>query len=138
MNLFDALKQKRNLRRPIPSHLGSNGDGWLDYQHIMILLTDGPSVGGFGKGFSLDEFDILATDWEVRRSATERLQDRINAIIRYTNIHPTILDVSEQDFEEIRAEICSRPIPDKDRGWGWDGLMLYTHSGKTHIVKARK
>lgn len=129
MNVIEALKQKRNLRRPVPSHMGSNGDGWLDWRYVLAQLSENNRYGGIPEG------DVMAEDWEVQTSAGERLQNRIHEMICNTGLHPTVLDVSEADYREIEGETFRRG----GRGLGWNQLVVYmSHKGPTRIVKARK
>lgn len=126
MNVIEALRMRRNLRRPVESHMGSNGDGWLDWRYVLVLLTEGASHG-------LPEADVMADDWEVQSWARERLQKRISRMMEDTGIHPTVLDISEADFEEFRSEAA---IP--TWGFGKDVLVFYAASGTTRIAIARK
>lgn len=140
MNIIEALNQKRNLRLPIPKHMGSNGDGWLGHEYVLGLLIEGEQKawGTLFGGRLIEREDFLSDKWEVQSSAGERLQDRISQMIQNTGLYPTILDVSEEDYREIERDIYSRGIPDKDRG-RYEQLVVYmSHKGPTRIVKARK
>lgn len=131
MNLFEALKQKRNLRRPIPSHLGSNGDGWLGREQVVSHLTGGYTL--FTTSSLIQEVDLLAEDWEVQETAVERLQRRITNIHMTTGIHPEVLDVPEKELEELEDAA-------KYSAWSWGRMTLefYAPSGGVRLVKARK
>ncbi len=132
MNIVEALRQKRNLRRPIAKHLGTGDHGWISWKYILEALS-----GQFHTSVIVEE-DVLADDWEVQSCAGSRLQERIHQMIRDTNVHPTILDVSEEDYAELYADLMRMPTPDKDRGL-WNQLVVYmSHKGSTRIVKARK
>lgn len=128
MNVIDALQKKRNLRRLVPSHVGSNGDGWLSWQYVLTKLTEG----------GLPEVDVTAYDWEVQSSAGDRLQTHIRQIEMETGKTPNVLDVPEEDFNEIEQDCWRRGVKDKDRGY-YQQLVVYMGlKGETRIVKARK
>lgn len=67
MNLIQALKTGKPLRRPIAKHLGSSGDGWLGNEWVKSLLLP-PKTSAY-LGAPIDRFlsdeDIMADDWEV-------------------------------------------------------------------------
>lgn len=50
-----------------------------------------------------DRNDLNATDWEFQITAEERLQYRIHDMVVATGICPNVLDVSESDWEVLRA-----------------------------------
>lgn len=69
MNLIEALRKNRPLRRPSPKLLGSNGDGWIGRDLILSQLLGGwPSrlMGDYRPSWWLTQHDLLAEDWEVR------------------------------------------------------------------------
>lgn len=125
MNLIEALRQQRNLRRPIARHLGSEGNGWLSWSWVLGMLTEA------NKTELITPTDVLADDWETRESAVARLQARISEMVCKTGIHPTVLDVPEEDLREL--ESCNK-------SWGFGGNCFELHhtSGRVRLVKARK
>lgn len=72
MNLVEALRTGKNLRRPLAKFLGSNGDGWMGNAFIRtLLLEQGYGLMWPGSAFSrpsylLNEEDLLADDWEIQ------------------------------------------------------------------------
>lgn len=67
MNIIEALRTGWKLRRPIPKHLGSNGNGWLGNNYVRGLLIE-PSRRGIDWTEAeavVNEKDLLADDWEV-------------------------------------------------------------------------
>lgn len=68
MNIIEALRRNKPLRRPISKHLGSNGDGWLGAEFVINELL-------YPNRLALDQYydrpvficrlDLLADDWEV-------------------------------------------------------------------------
>lgn len=72
MNLIEALKTGRPLRRPLVKFMGSNGDGYLGHAFVMSYLLHGPYVSGLTlsvqskPSYALAEEDILAGDWEIK------------------------------------------------------------------------
>jgi hypothetical protein len=57
------------LRRPIPRHLGSRGDGWLSREYVIKGLTGvGPFTTSGEHPFpsAVTFFDSTQCDWEVR------------------------------------------------------------------------
>ena len=67
MNLIEALRTARPLRRPINKHLGSGGNGWLDPALIIDQLSGAPHQIAL-----LTWDDIVADDWEVRIDTSDR------------------------------------------------------------------
>lgn len=130
MNVIEALKQKRNLRRP--GLMPTKTDGWLDYTYVLEALS------GKYYGVILSEIDVMAEDWEVQSSAGERLQARIHQMEMETGKTPNVLDVSEEDFREIESDCYRRGIPDKARGLYQQLVVYFGSKGETRIVKARK
>ena len=136
MNLVEALRTGRKLRRPIASHTGSNGDGWLDPRYVLSLLTE-TGVTNFSR-FCISEKDILADDWEIRPTAAERLQKRIDAMRCETGVTPTVLDVSEEDLQEMEKEINDwRRAPFFSLS-PTKLTSFMSGSGEVRLVKARK
>lgn len=70
MNLIEALRTKKPLRRPIAKHMGSHGDGWLGSAWILRTLVNNGTlqyvIGEYPQAAFLSEEDILANDWEVK------------------------------------------------------------------------
>jgi hypothetical protein len=71
MNLVEALRTGKPLRRPIPRHLGSHGDGWLSSELVIDMLTSHASSHVWSLGLPKptawpNRQDILADDWEVK------------------------------------------------------------------------
>lgn len=132
MNIIEALRQKRNLRRPLPKHMGSNGDGWLAHEYVMAQLTEN------NRYVCMSESDFMAEDWEVQSTAGERLQRRIHQMELETGKTPTVLDVSESDFNAIECECMRRGIPDTARGLYQQLVVFMGRKGETRIVKASK
>ncbi len=69
MTITEALKISDIVRRKDkPSHVGSNGDGWV---HIDMLLgqcwaSSAPNRLDAYNFLALQKEDLLADDWEVR------------------------------------------------------------------------
>lgn len=69
MTLPEALKISDIVRRKDkPSHVGSNGDGWV---HIEMLLGQSWAAAGSNRldaysGIALTKEDLLADDWEAK------------------------------------------------------------------------
>lgn len=76
MNIVEALKKNKPLRRPVSKHLGSAGCGWLAREYVFNLLICGQVKSLFVSDIALmqspiepiviDKHDILADDWEVK------------------------------------------------------------------------
>lgn len=69
MNLVEALRTGKPLRRPVPRHCGSGRTGWLGHDYVMTLLTSTSSASIFGQVHEvqlINSTDILASDWEVK------------------------------------------------------------------------
>lgn len=72
MNLVEALKTGKPLRRPIVKHMGSGGTGYLDSEYAMGLLICGQIrtsyLGDFfvSRPLMISDVDILADDWEIK------------------------------------------------------------------------
>lgn len=64
MNFSEALKTNKPIRRPIAKHMGSHGDGFLDIDYILNLLTCGQLREM--RPIMIDRNDLLADDWEVK------------------------------------------------------------------------
>lgn len=67
MNLIEALKTGRPVRRPIAKHLGSNEDGWLGNRFVIEELVSlkawplNPPERSW-----VDAHDLMADDWEAQ------------------------------------------------------------------------
>ncbi len=68
LNLIEALKTGKPLRRPIAKHKGSYGDGWLSCEYVKSMLGPhyAPYFGAAQDSNWLIICDILAEDWEVK------------------------------------------------------------------------
>ena len=76
MTLSEALQSGDPIRRPIPKHMGSHGDGYLDPEYVFNLLICGQVPGLFVSDLALMDMpirpilinkdDILANDWMVK------------------------------------------------------------------------
>jgi hypothetical protein len=55
VNLIEAIKSGRPLRRPIAKHMGSHGTGWLANSYVVQWIEGG-----------MDMEDFLADDWETK------------------------------------------------------------------------
>jgi hypothetical protein len=84
LNLIEALRTGRPLRRPIYKHVGSGGDGWLGNDWLKDLLT----CSQYGRcnlehgqlRTTITEEDLLAGDWEVQpKSVTITVKDLADA-----------------------------------------------------------
>lgn len=56
MTFIEAIRKSNIIRRPVPKHLGSHGDGWIDASvpeilGEMVILTD-----------------LQANDWQAKNS----------------------------------------------------------------------
>lgn len=71
MNIIEALRTEKPLRRPIAKHWGSHGTGWLGNEYIKAILTrtlfeDFWIAQVCSSVHLLTESDIMADDWEVK------------------------------------------------------------------------
>lgn len=69
LNLIEALKTRKPLRRPIAKHKGSGDDGWLGSEYVKDLLT-GYKYAGISYDTHSENLvtsnDLMAEDWEVK------------------------------------------------------------------------
>lgn len=141
MNLIEALKTGKDLRRPIAKHLGSGGDGWLGNQYVRDYL-----LAKQDRYYTIwvDATDLLADDWEIRKSASDKVIDRINHLHRETGKHPTVLDLPHDEFEQVRSELLSNSkfiITESCRGTASSHgrfMQVFTPSGPTILVKGKQ
>lgn len=71
MNLVEALRTGKPLRRPISKHKGSSRSGWLGNEFVKSYLTSHNNwqqyFGGSYAHYNLvDDVDLLANDWEIK------------------------------------------------------------------------
>lgn len=71
MNLIEALKKNKPLRRPISKHKGSGGDGYLAPEYVFSLLICGQVRRTYElpdkiRPILINKIDILADDWEIK------------------------------------------------------------------------
>ncbi len=72
MNLIEAIKTGKPIRRDRPKFKGSHGGGWIDSRVILNeLISSGGGVSYFGfqnlrPTWALDKDDFFADDWEVK------------------------------------------------------------------------
>ena len=69
MNIVEALRTGKPLRRPINRHWGSNKTGWLGNDYVIDLLihNEGTSLFfNYSKPQLIIKKDLLAEDWEVK------------------------------------------------------------------------
>lgn len=69
MNIIEALRTGKPIRRPIAKHWGSNQSGYLGNEYVLSLLTQ-PDYAwrylGWAQTQLISESDLLADDWEVK------------------------------------------------------------------------
>ncbi len=66
VNIIEALKTGKSLRRPIPKYLQACRTGWLGNAYVRDYLTRN-SPWHFESQFNLiTEVDLMADDWEVQ------------------------------------------------------------------------
>ena len=83
MNLIKALKTGKPLRRPIAKHWGSHKNGWLDNEYVRAMLCPGRSLTYEGypqTSCTIDIYDALSEDWEVRISSPEEKANEIYSL----------------------------------------------------------
>lgn len=84
MNIIEALKSGRPMRRDLPKFSGSDGKGWMSNQFIKMSLLAGPYMSGLHlsvnvkPSYALDEEDLLADDWTIQNDWRE--EDEITII----------------------------------------------------------
>jgi hypothetical protein len=69
MNIIEALRTNRPLRRPVAKHMGSSRSGWLGNQYVRDLLVTKTTATIFPDVHTtmlINESDLLADDWEVK------------------------------------------------------------------------
>lgn len=69
MNLIEALRTGKNLRRPVLKHTGATRTGYLGNSFMVNLLTGEPATRNFMVDISnplITQTDLLADDWEVQ------------------------------------------------------------------------
>ena len=74
MNLIEALKTGKPLRRPIAKHKGSNGNGWLGSEFILGLITPNyksVQIPFYPVSYIIDRYDILSEDWEIKNEENQ-------------------------------------------------------------------
>lgn len=79
MNLIEALRTNKPLRRPIPKFIGPvnfiKGDGrWIDPNMIWSqFLSPGSDYQSYfgNPSWWLSKEDVLADDWEVRHDLSD-------------------------------------------------------------------
>lgn len=66
MTIIEAIKKYKRIRRLVPRHLGSQGDGWLCSGYVLSLLI--PYTNMYSSFYDIDypitANDILADDWQ--------------------------------------------------------------------------
>lgn len=67
MTIVEAINNYTKIRRLVPRHLGSGGDGWLDSGYVLSLMI--PKNNYFNDlnldyDFPINADDILADDWQ--------------------------------------------------------------------------
>ena len=81
MNLIEALKTDKQLRRPIVKHMGSKGDGWLSNALLLTILLDNnnkfSSINNYADRLMSKE-DLLADDWEIKEELIVSGDDEIS------------------------------------------------------------
>ncbi len=69
MNLIDALKTGKSVRRPIAKHWGATRSGYLGNEYVKnYLVNRSPDWATLMREQSLPlitETDLMATDWEA-------------------------------------------------------------------------
>lgn len=74
MNLLEALRTGKSLRRPIARHLGSCRYGWLSNEYVIDFLVPTTSSAitwlSHERYFPLNREDLFADDWEVKDETT--------------------------------------------------------------------
>lgn len=66
MNLVEALRTGKSLRRPVARHVGSCRTGWLDNGYVRAYLTQENQWANYRDFALIKEEDLLADDWEVK------------------------------------------------------------------------
>lgn len=71
MNLIEALRTGKPLRRPIAKHMGSEGTGYLGSEYVLGILVHLAGLGYYAVSpyediIILTAYDIRADDWEVK------------------------------------------------------------------------
>lgn len=78
MNIIEALRTLRPLRRPLVKFTGSNGDGYLGHTFVKDYLLHGPYMSGLTlsvqkkPSYALEEEDLFANDWEIQEHDPEK------------------------------------------------------------------
>lgn len=72
MNLIEALRAGKYVRRPIAKHTGSTRTGWLCRDYVKDLLTsmDGWRVSPRHGQALINSVDLMADDWEANNSSS--------------------------------------------------------------------
>lgn len=65
MNLIEALRTGKRLRRPLPKHQGTHEGRWMASTFVMEYLTCASAWRDHFKSNLIDSVDILADDWQV-------------------------------------------------------------------------
>ncbi len=70
MDIIQALRSGKQIRRPIAKHIGSGRNGWLGNDYVITLLTQNTNSSIFPELHTtqlINKSDLLADDWEYRK-----------------------------------------------------------------------
>lgn len=69
MDIIQALKTGKPVRRPISKHIGSNRSGYLSNEFVLGLLLNEGTASMFKNtpqvAQLINKADLFASDWEV-------------------------------------------------------------------------